>query len=110
MNSQKKTIVYGFGITGQSIVSYLIKKNHKLLVIDNKKFSEDQKSLFKKNNIEYSENENEITDFSIIEQCFVSPGVDLRKSFIQKCIKSKVLTITVRITPFYSFFYTINNY
>ena len=88
MNSQKKTIVYGFGITGQSIVSYLIKKNHKLLVIDNKKFSEDQKSLFKKNNIEYSENENEITDFSIIEQCFVSPGVDLRKSFIQKCIKS----------------------
>ncbi len=90
MNFQKKTIVYGFGITGQSIVSYLLKKNHKLIVIDNKKLSEDQKSFFKNNNIEYSENENEINDLSIIEQCFVSPGVDLRKSFFQECIKNKV--------------------
>ena len=38
MNFQKKTIVYGFGITGQSIVSYLL-KNHKLIVIDKKKLS-----------------------------------------------------------------------
>ena len=90
MNFQKKTIVYGFGITGQSIVSYLLKKNHKLIVIDNKKLSEDQKVFFKNNNIEYSENENEINDLSIIEQCFVSPGVDLRKSFFQKCIKNKI--------------------
>ena len=74
MNFQKKTIVYGFGITGQSIVSYLLKKNYKLVVIDNKKLSEDQKIFFKNNNIEYSENENEINDLSIIEQCFVSPS------------------------------------
>ena len=90
MNFQKKTIVYGFGITGQSIVSYLLKKNHKLIVIDNKKLSEGQKIFFKNNNIEYSENENRITDLSIVEQCFVSPGVDLRKSFFQECIKNKI--------------------
>ena len=90
MNFQKKTNVYGFGITGKSIVSYLLKKNHKLIVIDNKKLSEDQKIFFKNNNIEYSENENEINDLSIIEQCFVSPGVDLRKSFFQECIKNKI--------------------
>ncbi len=39
MNNQKSDIVFGYGITGKSIVQYLARLNRKITLIENKPIS-----------------------------------------------------------------------
>jgi len=39
MNNQKSDIVFGYGITGKSIVQYLVRLNRKITLIENKPIS-----------------------------------------------------------------------
>ena len=91
MQKQKKILVFGYGVTGKSIISFLVKKSHKITLIENNKLKKIDKNFLEENNIKVINDEknifNELNDY---ECCYVSPGVDLRLPFFDECKKNKL--------------------
>lgn len=91
MQKQKKILVFGYGVTGKSIISFLVKKSHKITLIENNKLKKIDKNFLEENHIKVINDEknifNELNDY---ECCYVSPGVDLRLPFFEECKKNKL--------------------
>ena len=90
---QKKQLILGLGLSGRAAASFLLKKNKKVIAIDNNLVETDEIKILKKNkNLTISK--NNVVDFLEIEKVIVSPGIDPNHAILQKAIKNKIKIIS----------------
>ena len=90
MNNQKSDIVFGYGVTGKSIVEYLVKLKRKITLIENKPILPEDLFFLEQHNIQILQDEKQLKNFHDFDNCYVSPGIDLRKSFFRECIDNHI--------------------
>lgn len=90
MTKNKKIIIYGYGITGQTIVKYLLQQGCNLTVIDNKPLLKNDIDFLRSKDVSLLDENEVLSNIHEYESCFVSPGVDLRKNFFVILKQSKV--------------------
>lgn len=90
MNNQKSDIVFGYGITGKSIVQYLASLNRKITLIENKPISPEDLFFLEQHHIQIFQDEKQLKNFHNFENCYVSPGIDLRKPFFRECLDNHI--------------------
>ncbi|MGA1714859.1 MAG: Mur ligase family protein, partial [Methylophilaceae bacterium] len=90
MNNQKSDIVFGYGITGKSIVQYLVRLNRKITLIENKPISPRDLFFLEQHHIQIFQDEKQFKNFHNYDNCYVSPGIDLRKPFFKKCVDNHI--------------------
>jgi len=90
MNNQKSDIVFGYGITGKSIVQYLARLNRKITLIENKPILPKDLFFLEQHHIQIFQDEKQLKNFHNYDNCYVSPGIDLRKPFFKKCVDNHI--------------------
>ncbi|GAB56389.1 UDP-N-acetylmuramoylalanine--D-glutamate ligase [Glaciecola punicea ACAM 611] len=80
--------IIGYGVTGKACVAFLLNKGAKVSVFDDSFNTSNKQSLANTENLTFCE-VHEALDLREFDQVVVSPGVNLRKAFIQNYIAHK---------------------